>query len=98
MWTQSARPWSSLTSVSRQLCAGHTDADEEDEAAHVSGTHGHRDTYRIQLLLEPLLAPFGMLGREFLVFFEGFDGFEKCGPAVNVFLESEVAILGDRLT
>lgn len=36
MWTQSARPWSSLTSVSRQLCAGHTDADEEDEA-HVSG-------------------------------------------------------------
>ncbi|KAK1985868.1 hypothetical protein LZ30DRAFT_685846 [Colletotrichum cereale] len=90
-----------LTSLFHQLCARHAEVDEDE--AYVAKyrryldarKHGHRDMFRIELLRDALQSRLSMLDRAFLVI----DDFDRCSPAVDLFLENELALLarGSRL-
>ncbi|KAK1636329.1 hypothetical protein BDP81DRAFT_321171 [Colletotrichum phormii] len=86
-----------LTSIFHQLCVNHTEVDEDE--AYVAKyrlyldarKHGHRDIFRIKLMRETLQSRLGMLDHAFLVV----DDFDRCSPAVDLFLENELAILAN---
>ncbi|EFQ30866.1 hypothetical protein CGRA01v4_12936 [Colletotrichum graminicola] len=90
-----------LTSVFHQLCIRCAEVDEDE--AYVAKyrlyldarKHGHRDMFRIELIRDALLSRLSMLDRAFLVI----DDFDRCSPAVDLFLENELALLarGSRL-
>ncbi|KZL85537.1 ankyrin repeat-containing protein [Colletotrichum incanum] len=86
-----------LTSIFHQLCVSHTDEDEDE--AYVAKyrlyldarKHGHRDIFRIKLIRDALQSRLGMLDRALLVI----DDFDRCSPAVDLFLENELAVLAN---
>ncbi|KAF6801240.1 TOL protein [Colletotrichum sojae] len=88
-----------LASVFRQLCVRHAKIyeDEDDDAAHIekyreyfeARNTGLRDARRIQLLRDALQLCLGILDRAFLVV----DDFDRCSPAADLILESELAAL-----
>ncbi|GKT41584.1 uncharacterized protein ColSpa_01765 [Colletotrichum spaethianum] len=87
-----------LTSIFHQLCVGHVEAHEDE--AYVAKyrlyldarKHGHRDIFRIKLIRDALESRLGMLDHAFLVI----DDFDRCSPAVDLFLENELAILANQ--
>ncbi|KAK2028801.1 hypothetical protein LX32DRAFT_618426 [Colletotrichum zoysiae] len=90
-----------LTSAFHQLCV-RSDKVDEDEAYVAkyrlyldARKHGHRDMFRIELIRDALQSRLSMLDRAFLVI----DDFDRCSPAVDLFLENELALLarGSRL-
>lgn len=86
-----------LTSIFHQLCVNHTEVDVDE--AYVAKyrlyldarRHGHRDIFRIKLMRDALQSRLGMLDRAFLLV----DDFDRCSPAVDLFLENELAILAN---
>ncbi|KAK1961345.1 hypothetical protein LY78DRAFT_588937 [Colletotrichum sublineola] len=84
-----------LTSMFHQLCV--RSADEDEDEAYVAKyrlyldarKHGHRDMFRIELIRDALQSRLSMLDHAFLVI----DDFDRCSPAVDLFLENELALL-----
>ncbi|KAK2780269.1 ankyrin repeat-containing protein [Colletotrichum kahawae] len=83
-----------LTSVFLQLSAKYADVDGDLANAKYqlyleAWKHGHRDRHRIRLVREALCLRLDMLENKFLII----DDFDRCYPAVDLFLEDELSHL-----
>ncbi|KAI8212125.1 hypothetical protein K4K52_008867 [Colletotrichum sp. SAR 10_76] len=86
-----------LTSVFLQLSAKYADVDGDMANAKYqlyleAWKHGHRDRHRIRLVREALCLRLDMLESKFLII----DDFDRCYPAVDLFLEDELSHLAAR--
>lgn len=86
-----------LTSVFLQLSAKYADVDGDMANAKYqlyleAWKHGHRDRHRIRLVREALCLRLDMLENKFLII----DDFDRCYPAVDLFLEDELSHLATR--